>query len=557
MFLGNQMRMKKILGELIHPLLFSLAPILSLVAHNAGDMRLAQVGWVLAVSAGMAVVLQVILAWVFRGAVRGALVTSGLLVVFFLYGHAFDLVRRTGWIQATAGIHGLVGGVGACLLGLCVLSVCRTKRDLAPLSRGLTFVSVLLVVMAVVGLMRGPLPGGAPTKVQVTPDPSAAREWSVAARPAPPILVDDPAKPDVYYIILDGYARADVLKAVHGFDNRWFLDQLKARGFLVVEKSLANYAYTHFSLATSLNMDYAENVLQSSPGRKESARAPSYRAIRNPRVGRIFQSHGYRFIHLATNWGGTEDSDAADIVLRERPRWLQQEFMEVLLRTTALRLFEPNVADIHLYGFRKLQDLPSLAGPTFVFAHFLIPHKPYVFDRNGHVRKDVPLALQWKDNDGGWENRQAYIEQLQYVNGMILKTVDGILAQSGGRRPWIVLQSDHGTAALQAYGSGVPGEPATDAFIRERFGNLTALLVPDEVRAGIPETVTPVNVFRILLNALFAEDLDILPDRHYLGSRMSRFREVGAILRQGGLDAESVRTILDSGEAGRVVPEEH
>ena len=532
----------------IHPLLFSLAPILALVAHNTGDVRLSQAGWVLGVAAVAALLLQAFSSWVCRGAVRGAMVTSMLVVLFFLYGHAFDWIRSAGWVKTHTGIHGWVGGVAIGLLLVWIIWVCRTRRDLVPVSRGLTVVSCVLVVMAVFNVVRGSLAGGevrSERSKRAAIRAPAAQAEATAARPVPPLPDDDPARPDVYYLLLDGYARADVLRAVHGFDNTEFLNQLRSRGFQVAEKSYSNYAYTHFSLASSLNMDYVENVFSPASGR-ESGRGPSYRAIRNPRVGRRFQARGYRFLHFATNWGGTEDSDAADMVLRERPKWLQQEFMEVLIRSTALRFLEPNVADIHRFEFRKLRELPSLRGPKFVFAHFLVPHKPYVFDRFGNVRKDVPLALQWKDNDGGWQNRQAYVEQLRFVNDQILKSIDGILAGSRSR-PWIILQSDHGTAALQAYGKGVPGEPATDAFIRERFGNFTAVLAPGNRPMQLPEPVTPVNLFRFVLNAMFDEGLEILPDRHYLGSRRDRFQEVGDILRRAELDAGAVRKILEDG----------
>ncbi|HJR91180.1 MAG TPA: hypothetical protein VJ938_01925, partial [Acidimicrobiia bacterium] len=73
--------------------------------------------------------------------------------------------------------------------------------------------------------------------------------------------------PDVYFVVLDGYARSDVLQEIYGFDNRVFEGMLRSNGFEVAENATANYSVTHFSLASTLGMDYVidptRNVTQS------------------------------------------------------------------------------------------------------------------------------------------------------------------------------------------------------------------------------------------------------------------------------------------------------
>ncbi len=53
--------------------------------------------------------------------------------------------------------------------------------------------------------------------------------------------------PDIYYIILDSYGRADMLKSVYGFDNSSFMNGLEQRGFFVASRSQANYPKTVLS----------------------------------------------------------------------------------------------------------------------------------------------------------------------------------------------------------------------------------------------------------------------------------------------------------------------
>src|SRR5690606_4975773 len=62
--------------------------------------------------------------------------------------------------------------------------------------------------------------------------------------------------PDIALIILDGYARQDVLESMYGYDNQPFLDHLRDSGFDVADASVANYSITHLSLAALLNMSY-------------------------------------------------------------------------------------------------------------------------------------------------------------------------------------------------------------------------------------------------------------------------------------------------------------
>ena len=62
--------------------------------------------------------------------------------------------------------------------------------------------------------------------------------------------------PDVYYIILDTYTRADVLLNQYNFDNSQFIDELRNMDFYVADCSRSNYSDTLKSLTSALNMNY-------------------------------------------------------------------------------------------------------------------------------------------------------------------------------------------------------------------------------------------------------------------------------------------------------------
>jgi hypothetical protein len=66
--------------------------------------------------------------------------------------------------------------------------------------------------------------------------------------------------PDIYYIILDGYERADKLNEFYNYDNSYFIRSLEDRDFYVASSSRSNYLSTDYSLNTSLNLIYVHDL---------------------------------------------------------------------------------------------------------------------------------------------------------------------------------------------------------------------------------------------------------------------------------------------------------
>jgi hypothetical protein len=66
--------------------------------------------------------------------------------------------------------------------------------------------------------------------------------------------------PDIFYIILDGYAREDVLEKLYQYDNSQFVNDLQRKGFFVASLSRANYIQTLLSLSSSLNLQYLNEI---------------------------------------------------------------------------------------------------------------------------------------------------------------------------------------------------------------------------------------------------------------------------------------------------------
>jgi hypothetical protein len=248
----------------------------------------------------------------------------------------------------------------------------------------------------------------------------------------PDTIPTQASTPDIYYIILDGYGRADMLQTVHGFDNSMFVDALEQRGFVVASDSQSNYARTLFSLSSSLNIQYLDTM--SSAMDVSNLWWPVKAALQHSEVRRILENWDYKTIFFANN---TDYSHIRDGDFYEAPFPIQLDnFSGLFLYQTNLGLLagidQLGIADLSydthrriiLYAFERLPEVAAMEGPKYVFAHIVAPHPPYVFDRAGNpVDPTYPFTLSVEGQTG-------YIEQLQFINRAILETIDGILANS-------------------------------------------------------------------------------------------------------------------------------
>ena len=438
-------------------------------------------------------------------------------MLFYTYGYAYEAVADAGWLRRSTADRVLLPVFGAAALGASALCW-RARGDLRA---GATLTGSMALAMIVISLGQLAIFRASPAS------PARWEEGTLEAMtptrvgpPVEPAAAASAALPDIYYIVLDGYAGADVLERFYQHDNAGFLWQLRQRGFYVARKSRANYARTHLSMASSLNSIYLDPVAMLL-GRDGESHAASHWLIKNHWAGRFLRSKGYRYAQIYTNWAGTESSDIADMGFAYVPRWMGSEFAFLLLGTTPLHRLRPDLGGFHQFGFRAIAEVADVPGPTFLLAHLLLPHNPFIFDRDGNVRMDVPLHL--RKNTGvkkalaGGRAGTDYINQLVFLNGKILEVVDEILARSEVR-PIIILQGDHGWNQTDYL---VRSHQEGQRFRRiSRLSILNAYLVPGQIGKKLYPEIPPVNTFRLIFSHLFDADLELLPDRSYYSRRV-------------------------------------
>ncbi len=343
--------------------------------------------------------------------------------------------------------------------------------------------------------------------------------------------------PDIYYIILDGYGRQDVLYQLYGYDNSEFIDWLEAHGFYVASQSNPNYLFTTLSLSTSLNMQYLSDLKRAYGF--SFGNIPVSELIHHSTVRAWLEDEGYRIVAFASGYEPTSIEDA-DVFVGSSDS--QQGPLDVLVQPRITRL-EGILLDASIYKaiqdyqvaqgnpgifeatyaehrerigteFSTLGAIPEWEGPNFVFAHVIAPHPPFVFGPNGEPLTPSYLYTLADHHDDfvRYGTRDEYIAgytgQLEYINRRIEDTLSTILAKSDPQ-PIIILQGDHGPGAYYTATS------LSDTYLPERASNLNAYLVPDAMKKNLYPTITPVNSFRLLFRDVFHIDLDLLPDRTY------------------------------------------
>src|SRR5688572_29050077 len=253
----------------IHPLLVALAPVLSMYAWLPGRAEPAEVVLSCAVALAAAVLLLGVSGAIFRDWRKAALFVSIALIVYVAAGRGYGSVEE--W--QFAGVRLLrrryfvpLVYVALAAMGIALYRLRRPLNTLTTLANIVAFGALLppLLVLAQAQLMprrRVPQPVLAPIVAVRTPE----------------------AQPDIYYMVFDRYGDRAAVGA-RGVDNTDFYRYLEQRGFYIAAESRANYIKTVLSLASSLNLDYLDDLARAYGGDPHHW-GPIHERVRNHRAG--------------------------------------------------------------------------------------------------------------------------------------------------------------------------------------------------------------------------------------------------------------------------------
>jgi hypothetical protein len=533
-------RVKKIA---FHPLVFATFPILSLFGHKMGNGYLREALLTTVGAIVLCLLLWLLVRVLLKDGERAALVASAFFFLLLSFGHALaaanGVLERTGlidrwWILVRGPAADIAWTVLWVLLFAAVtFHMARRLKNVCTATDLLNIVAVALVVMLgfsffseggfanylkpYLGQFIETATGGeSSTEQQQLPEHRTFIPLVQNAPASEPVLpkfgyawLDESAVqasapdrlPDIYYIVLDMYARSDVLHELFQYDNSEFLSYLDNKGFYVARESTSNYPYATHSLASTLNYMYINQVAEEvGPIQGHSLSASM---IANSRLFGYLESQGYKTVAFATGYWFTELRDSDVFLEPSQLRWNPSEFQAGLLELTPLS----RIAGLRgtrdevdrqrvLYTFEDISDAAELEAPTLTFAHINAPHDPYVFAADGQ-----PIASRPGYTYEEWI--EAYGQQAAFVTWKAQQTIEDILRRSP-EPPIIILQSDH-AACYGPYGE----------HLADRMSILNAYDFPNQDYEVLYQTITPVNTFRIVLNHYLGTDYALLADRDY------------------------------------------
>lgn len=499
-------------------LLLGVYPVLFLWMANVNKIHSYVVPRSLLLSTGFSLVIFLLTWLIIRPLPRAGLVAGIWLFLFFSYGHVFALVDNASLLGFVYGRHRFIITLWLILGISASYFVIRSRSNLTGVTRNLNTITTILTVFVLVQIVLA-LVALNPTR-RTTERTFSTLSTQLAGK----------GDRDIYYLLLDGYGRSDLMAEDLNLDIQPFIDQLQEIGFIVPPCGMSNYTDTALSMASIFNMDYIEKF---GPSYKEITSQDHEKLltpyITHSLVREKFESLGYQWISYKSPYLFLDmpDSDIymdAETATSHGEKLETLNFQRLFINTTFARTaaewLEENPEDSarvptvlvwlispgslnpesssfagrnykqyrqNLFQLETLETMPEKPGRKFVYNHLLITHQPFTFTPSGEFRTE------------GKDSYNSYLDQVRYTNTRMIEIIQIILEKSDNP-PIIIIQSDH------SFSDG-----------GKRAKNFQAYYLPglDHDEINIPDSFTNVNTFRLILSEYFKEDIPLLPDMSY------------------------------------------
>jgi len=283
-------------------------------------------------------------------------------------------------------------------------------------------------------------------------------------------------RPDVLFVLLDGYAREDVLSEMYGFDNAPFLGELKRLGFNINDSASANYDRTYASVASMMDLGYP---IESGVTTSEQHSIVRGLLGQSGSLVNAFKRAGYEVTYSENGWSGSRCGQIVDRCWRSGTTLMNAYALSLLTPIAPLveRLVAHPTNAISWVQMSNLADVfiqqSSRDRPQMVWMHITLPHPPVRLDRSC-----VPQRDSWRNGQaltfGAPEDelrRDAYVDQTVCVNTTITQQLGSILDALPDTA--VFLFSDHGPDGSKQL--TMSPEDLTVMQIRERLGILLAV----------------------------------------------------------------------------------
>jgi hypothetical protein len=511
---------KKVTNWVLYPWLLTFYPVIYLYSTNFGDVRDDDVLEVVFVALMTTTVMYVLCYLLTHNSYKAGAVTGIMALAFLTYGHLYNALDHTDLGQK------LLMPVMLVMVVIAIVLILRSKAVWQQLTPYLNLICMFLVIIPLLQVIRFGID---------IPQPGATALANPLERVVSTSKVNNsPDRPDIYYIILDGYSSNEFWLHEYGYDNSDFTDALEDRGFYVAYQSKSSYGATMVSLPSTLNMRYLNDDDRIAARQNDLSDVTYLRSmLANNQVAYDLKQMGYTYIYTMS--GYLAPSLLADVNIVFYPEgqkyvngnefnidqldhsWAyKQPFWTFFLETTMLHpvvsyfVVEDTNEPLGIFApervmatFEEVEKIPEMEESTFAFVHIIKPHCPIIFDRDGNSLNDGAICTRDVDEE-------AFFDQLHYINSQVLDVVDFILAESSVP-PIIILQADHGTDL----GYMVTSIRSDGTLNATYFEVMNAFYFPNNGDEALYPTIPTVNTFRVLFNQYFGGEYELLESRQY------------------------------------------
>ena len=481
----------------IHIIFLTIFPIIFIFSENMKELVPTDILIPLLVIIPISLTIFFILKLILKDSKKAALIVSIGLVLFFTYGHFYNILKGFTILDEVIGRHRYL--IIPFILGIIIPTyfIIKSKIDYQNITKIVNGISIVLIIMVFVNI----------TTFGVTEIESYSTSHYESTND-PMELQNIYNTPDVYYIILDEYGGPETMKYLN-YDNSQFYEFLKEKKFIIPEKSTGNYPISQFSIASSLNMEYL-NDLSNSVGKNSKSYLPIIEMVYNSQVIKNFKSLGYEIVIFDSEFVPAENFVLVDDIKCHK-NVMDSILLDSITRISMIGYFverndEEKRRDQIKCAFSESKTIGNNKDkPIFAFIHILLPHPPNIFGPNGE--SVIPGSSISSEI---WDEKIAYIDQLKFANKEITKVIEKILDKN--EKSIIILQGDHGS------GLDVDWKNPDESMMLQRLSILNAYYAPEISENQFYENITPVNSFRIIFNDYFNGNYKILEDRNYWSS---------------------------------------
>jgi len=531
-------------SKIFHPFLIAFFPIIAIYSVNIGFIQLEEFILSTLLIVGSAFLFFLCLKYILKNGKKAALIVSLSFIIFFSFGHVYNMLNQVSIGDTDLGSNRILLPIFTILFGIGSFLIIKTKRTLGNATSIVNAISVVFisVIVVMVGIetfgcdecliqqtSARQLDFFSDDKIDFSPY-FESHSFSIS---------ESDSLPNVYFIILDGYPRNDILKKHVNFDNSEFTNMLEQRGFHIAKNSFANYSFSGLSISSTMNMDYI-NFLADEIGEDSRDYNPiigkDFGLYADNQVIKNFKLMGYKVGRIGSATIYLHELPLADLSPCYKTVHLMDNRLLNAVGSTSMigyfieRWAEEQQRQIILCDF---EELPKISGyfeePVFVWSHIMLPHFPLIFGPNGEPITPGQSLLTMNHpeyTDSGWDIKTQFVQQIQFANKKSIEFIDKILENE--KQSIIIIQSDHGSAF------GVNFQDPTDDDAFQKLSNLSAIYFPDEKhREMLTDDRTNVNTFRIVFNSYFGSDYEMLEDRIYWGLSHKKpfwFKDVTSIL---------------------------